>query len=136
MTDIKWEPKREWWLKGTNFLVQVNHHTTLDDNRVKNLWNVYVFIYPKHPHFKEFNGEDMRQDACTILPMHWGPSYHCAHYNEKHEITAHQVGCDYDHLHDDCFTRCEPDDHYPNGEVFRDALELFEWMKNKAEVVV
>jgi hypothetical protein len=136
MSEIKWEPKREWWLKGKDFMVQVKHHTTLDDDRVKNLWNVYVFVYPKHPHFKDFIGVNMWQDACTILPMHAGPTYYRPHFDEKHEVTAHQVGCDYDHLHDDHFTRYLPDEHYPNGEVFQDALQLFEWMKNKSEVPV
>ena len=133
MNEIKWEPKHEWWAHGKDFLVQVKHHTRAEDDRFANLWNVYVFIYPKHPHFANFEGENMWQAACTNLPLHTGPSYHRIHYNEKQEITSHQIGCDYDHLHDDDYRRCEPKDQFPNGQVFDDAKALFEWMTERAQ---
>ena len=126
---LEWAPKREWWLEGENFMVTVRHHlVTYDRHEGANRWNVYAYIYPKHWHFPAFNGENMLQSACTDLPLHWGPSYHRAHRDEKGGVTAHQVGCDYAHIHDSRYKRSEPEDQFSNGAVFRDAQDLFDWL--------
>lgn len=127
---IEWSPKREWWFNGPDFLVQVKHHIAgFDDDEGRNRWNVYAFVYPKHPHFQAFSGENMMQDACTALPLHRGPSYHRVHYDAKGAVTAHQVGCDYAHIHDERFQKSGPEDQFPNGTVFQDAQDLIQWLK-------
>ncbi len=131
----EWSPKREWWLRGPDFLVVVKHHTVPSDpdSRGHNRWNVYAYIYPKHWHFAAFSGESLFQDAACALPLHAGPSY-CQTHRSESGVTAYQVGSDYDHLHDERYRETTPEDHFPNGTVFRDAEELFEWLSIPKEV--
>ncbi len=127
---LEWNPKREWWLQGTNFLVVVKHHIVkYDEDRGHNCWNVYAYIYPKHWHFPSLGGESLFQDGAQSLPLHAGASYVRAHRDEN-GVTAYQVGSDYDHLYDDRFRQTTPEDHFPNGTVFRDARELFDWLSS------
>lgn len=134
---IEWSPKREWWFNGRDFLIQVKHHISQSSDREgPNLWNVYAFIYPKHPHFAKFQGETIFQDAASEMPFHWNASYCRAHYDAKGAVTAYQVGSDYDHLHDAYYRQSEPEDGKPDSRVLRDAEDLIRWLtiRQAAEV--
>lgn len=131
---MDWKHKDEWKKRGTDFMVVVSRH---EESALAgdgpNRWCVYAYIYPKHPHFKNFDGPRMWQDAASMMPMHGGPSLLNYHRSED-AITSVQVGADYHHHMDDHFT------HYAiKGEayeVFSDADELFQWLENMASAEV
>jgi len=127
-----WNRKELWRKFGANFLVEISRHeeparfpSGCYDEPGPHRWCVYAYIYPKHPHFAAFDGsEDMFQEAACALPLHAGPSFCRKHLNAKGEVTAYQVGADYNHLYDDQFTRSgTPDEAI---QVFNDADQLFE----------
>lgn len=126
----KYEKKDEWWRRGKDFLVQVKRSDVtpygLDDGGQR--WCVYVFIYPKHPHFTEFDGtESMLQPAACALPGHSYPSFCRIHADNKSgSITSYQVGWDYNHLYDQRFTEIATAEDAV--EVFKDAELVFEWL--------
>lgn len=134
----QWEPKREWWRRGENFLVMVKHHTEpvreesgCYDSEGANRWCVYAYIFPKHPHFAAFDGTDtMWQDATTRLPFHGGPSYCRAKYDASGNVDEYKVGADYHHLHDWPFTQAATEQEA--YAVFADAQELFETLQTMA----
>jgi hypothetical protein len=125
---VAWEKKDEWWAHGKNFLVVVKRHelTRTDEWEGPHRWAVYAYVYPKHRHYANFKGEHMWQPAASCMPFHGYPSLLRWHYDERGEPTSVQVGADYNHLHDDRFTRdaTKEDAH----EVFADAEELFRWL--------
>lgn len=132
-------PKREWTRRFGSFNVQVAQHfrdvsetqkafaqsgIPSDDGGYR--WNVYAFIFPQHPLFAEFDqkSDSFGQKVCVSLPFHYGPSYLRRHFNENGEVSCYQVGSDYNHLHDERFTRmAEPIDA---ARVFLDAADLIE----------
>lgn len=64
----EWRESQQWRRQGKTFTVEVYHYVepgepTYDDGRHR--WNVYAYIYPGHPHFANFKGPDMWQDAAT-----------------------------------------------------------------------
>lgn len=131
-----WEKKDEWWKHGKDFMVVVKHHTVKVDEAAcydsdkGHRWNVYAYIYPKHPHFANFEGPQMWQDASTMMPFHGGPSL-LKYPMFDGKVTAVQVGSDYSHLHDWTFTQAESkEDAY---EVFADAEELFNWLQERSK---
>ena len=86
-------------------------------------WNIYAYVYPKHPHFTKFDGLDMRQPAANELPMHGGPSFLRWHYGDDLKPVSVQVGCAFTHLHDECFSFYS--DRSQACEVFAWAESLF-----------
>ena len=131
MSDLsKWAKMNEWWQHGKDFLVVVKHHTVtlspIDVYQGVHRWAVYAFIYPKHRLFNSFEGSDMFQPATAEMPLHGGCSYLRWHIADDGSKTAVQVGCDYNHLHDEKFT------HYADAEdaqqVFADADRLFDFL--------
>jgi hypothetical protein len=135
MSEIKWEPKREWWHHGKNFLVVVKHHISQSESgRAPNRWNVYAYIYPKHWHFQEIKSESLYQDAAIAMPFHCGASYVRRHLSED-GVSAYQVGSDYDHLGDDRICESSPEDQCPSGEVFQDADRLIAWLSREAATI-
>ncbi len=135
-TDMtNWRQSEEWKREGRGFLVVVKHYTIpvqsgWDDSDGRNRWNVYAYIYPKHPNFAAFSGPDMWQDAATEMPFHAGPSLLRWHYDDDKKPTSVQVGSDYSHLHDDYFSHyATPQDA---AEVFSDAAQLFDWLTKRA----
>ena len=130
MADMeKWNHKDEWKQRGKNFMVSVSRHSVKSDEHAPHRWCVYVYIYSQHPHFKNFSVNAMWQDAASMLPLHGGPTFLRWHFDESGNapVTV-QVGCDYNHLYDDNFTRsATPNEAY---EVFSDAQTLFDWMAN------
>ena len=124
----------EWKLEGKDFLIVVRHYTSYvmsgyESEDGGNRWNVYAYIYPKHKHFSKFSGPHMWQHAASMMPLHGGPSFLHWHYDDEHKPTSVQVGCDYNHLHDDAFT------FYANqesaDEVFGDARALHAWLESE-----
>lgn len=141
MTTAKqeWRHKDMWSMRGKDFMVQVSRHgepmpesmrSYCYDEEGEHRWCVYAYIYPKHPHFAKFKGDQMWQEAATCLPLHAGPSYLRYHYDEDRKVTSVQVGADYNHLHDTHFTRYETREQA--AEVFQDADDLFEMLAAKA----
>jgi hypothetical protein len=127
-----WGHRDEWKCFGRNFLVTVKRHPEPvrdDDFRGPNRWCVYAYVYPKHPLFAEFKGNDMWQDAANAMPLHGGPSLLRWHRDDEGAPMSVQVGADYDHLHDERFTHCATQDDA--AEVFADADELFEYLKTR-----
>ncbi len=130
----QWSHKDLWVRRGTNFAVEVTRHSahplSVSDYEGPNRWAVYAYIYPKHPHFANFDGPHMWQDAALQLHFHGGPSL-LEYPMYEGKVTSIKVGADYHHLHDDHFTRYStPADAY---EVFSDADELFEQLQQRAD---
>ena len=125
-----YKQSESWKRQGKNFLIEVKHYieeTTQYCER-EHHWNVYAYIYPKHPHFAKFDGtEKMWQDAASALPLHAGPSFCRIHVDHKTgAYCSYQVGSDYSHLHDDHFSHyATPNEAY---KVFEDADHLFDWL--------
>lgn len=131
MNDLmdNWKKKELWKRDGRDFCVEVSRHEALEGLGLgPNRWAVYCYIYPQHPHFKEFNGPSIWQEATEVLPLHGGCTflrYHIA--DDKHRsVTSIQVGADYNRLHDEGYTFC--DDPGSAYQVFRDADELYGWL--------
>lgn len=133
-----WRHADRWNKRGKDFMVEVYHYTEevreatswYGDGEGPHRWNVYAYIYPKHPHFASFvRGEGMWQEAASMLGFHGGPSFlEFPQYDDK--VTCVKVGCDYNHLHDDHYTRCETKDEA--WSVFSDAEQLFEKLTHLA----
>lgn len=126
-----WDHKDEWRKHGKDFLIVVSRHNGRPDEMEgtgAHRWCVYAYIYPKHPHFANFDGPHMWQDATEGMPLHGGASLlEYPMYDGK--VTSVKVGADYHHLYDD-FT------HYATkeeaSEVFYDADRLFAWLQERA----
>lgn len=136
-TEQTWSHKELWHKRGKSFNVEVSCHETPLSPISPELgiyrWCVYAYIYPAHPHFLTFDGTDyFFQDACAILPLHGGvignASYLRYHYTQDGKTSCIQVGADYNHLHDERFTRMSPNEA---NEVFFDAELLFQWLTDK-----
>ncbi len=125
-----WKHKDLWSRRSDYFCVEVSRHTSHSDfiERGENRWCVYAYIYPTHPHFKNFSGSDMWQEASTVLPLHGGPSMLRWHKDVAGHVTSIQVGADYDHDGDEWFADCATADDA--STVFWDADELFKWLEN------
>jgi len=132
-----WDHKDEWRKRERSFLVTVTRHSepvreesACFDARGEHRWAVYAYIYPGHPRFARFaRDQGMWQEAASELPFHGGPSLlEFPEYDGK--CTCVKVGADYDHLHDESFTR------YATREdawrVFSDAEDLYERLRGEA----
>ena len=137
MTDLTlWRHVEHWHREGPDFFIRVSHHTRGtwrealpfgSDPDGGQLWCVYAFIYPNHPHFAAFDGtEDMWQEATYAMPLHGGCTFCELHCGPDGKQLSYQVGADYSHLHDDHFTRMRTPDEA--AAVFRDAEKLFDWL--------
>jgi len=137
---MDWKHKDMWSIRGKDFMVQISRHgepaheerTGCYDEEGPHRWCVYAYIYPKHPHFAAFKGTDLWQEAAGVLPLHAGCSFLTYHRGDEGQILSVQVGCDYNHLYDDRFTRqATKDEAY---EVFEDAEQLVAQLTNMVEV--
>lgn len=126
-----WNHKDSWQNRGKNFMVEVYHYTEVQSelsmvycDSGPHRWNVYAYIYPKHPHFDKFDrGDGMWQGAASMLDFHGGPTF-LAFPQFNDEVTCVKVGCDYNHLHDSYYTRLETCEDAE--DVFADAQRLFD----------
>lgn len=127
-----WTHKDIWKQSGKHFLIEISRHfRDAPEGEGQNLWAVYAYIYPKHPHFANFDGDGMWQDAASAMPGHSYPSYFRRHEIDG-KVTSMQVGWDYNHLHDDHYTYMATADDA--GSIFYDADQLFAWLEAKNEV--
>lgn len=135
MDGLKWKHADEWKCHGKDFIVMVHRHHSESPqyhqpfaDEGPHRWCVYAFIYPKHPHFAEINGDDWHQESVCRMPLHCGVSYLMRHWDGEHN-TSVQIGCDYNHIDDNRYTHMETkDDAAP---VFRDAEKLFRWLADR-----
>jgi len=132
--------KQEWKHKGNNFLVEVARWTDTSDRAAKNLlleelkdiipdnhWNVYAYIFPKHPLFEKIINDNLYNYGLD-LPLHWGASYHSWDYDSKGKVVFKKIGSDYQHLNDERFGKyVTADDAW---EIFKDADELIEFINS------
>jgi len=133
-TKIEWKKKQEWQRYGKDCLVTIVHtyQSTGFEDRVfedwegvgGHRWHVYAYIYPNHPSFSTYKGEYLWQEATQNLPLHRGASYLRSHYRENGSVSSIQVGADYNHIGDNCFTRQGTKEEAE--VVFSDAEELLE----------
>lgn len=135
-----WKHKDIWKKHGTDFLVEVSRHSEpgskINDREGPHRWCVYAYIYPKHPHFAKFSGNNLWQDATSELPGHNYCSYLKYYRGDDGSITSIQVGWDYHHDGDYIFTHdaCQEDAQ----RQFSDAQELFDRLQalvNRTEQV-
>lgn len=126
---MDWIQKKEWKKTGTNFVVVVSRYESYENEYTgKYRWCVYGYIYPDHPHFKKFEGDDLYQDAAKEMPLPAGATSIRYHFGDHSDVTSIQIGADYHHINDNRFTF-----YYTKEEaatVFDDAGELFEWLEN------
>ena len=128
----EWDQSHAWQRRGKGFLIQIKHSTrTRSEIDIAmgegvNIWNIYVYIYPNHSLFDSFDIDGgMWQEAASSLIMHGSPSYFTAHkadLSDVNKITAFQIGCDYNHLHDENYTFMDVDQI---DSFKRDAGRLF-----------
>ena len=120
-----WKHKDEYKKEGDKCAVVVSRHTGYDD--AEHRWCVYLYIYPGHPRFDQFNPDgDM-----------WSqPHYDChsyvslfkVHRRDSGEVGSYQLGWDYNHDGDHRFSEYATADQA--GSVFWDAERLFEEANN------
>lgn len=120
--------KEVWRCNASTFSVEVVHWTSVVRCKAEgpHRWNVYANLSEKHPRFALIKGHDMWQPAANALPLHRGCTWlerSKTRYGE--EI---QVGSDYSHLYDDCYTHAADETHAAAKRVFTDALELFDFL--------
>lgn len=133
--------KTIWLHKGKDFTVEVvvwrNPEqvipVNLSDIVPQYHWNVYAYIFPKHPMFEQIIKEDLF-DYGTDIPLHWGASYHQWKYDKNNSVLCKKIGCDYQHLHDDRFGRYATKEEA--WEVFRDADSLIEFMNERIKSAI
>jgi len=134
-TQKPWRKSEQWRRQGEGFVVEVYHcieqgPESYDDGRHR--WNVYAYIYTDHPHFKNFSGPAMWQDAATAMPLHAGPSFLRWFYDDDgKKAVSVKVGSDYHHLGDDHYSFIGTEAEA--SSVFADAAELFDWLAARQE---
>lgn len=134
VSDPNWKAKEVWTLRrGDKFTIEVVHQyrepmpeslALLGERDGGHRWNVYAYIYNKHPHFHQFDGVSMFQQAAADLHLHSGPSLFAYHYYASGEIASVQVGCDYQHWNDEQYTFMA--DAESAASIFADARRLFD----------
>jgi hypothetical protein len=133
--NMEWEHRDLWVLRHKNFAVEVSRHIAQAHEELDlgpNRWCVYVYVYPTHPLSGSIDLDGgMWQNSLADFPLHAGCTFFKVHQQFKGEVASVQIGCDYNHYEDDCYshmaTKAEA------SSVFRDAEELFVWMLAKVE---
>lgn len=128
---MNWNSEK-WQQKGENFTVEIKHwkspgididthEKTIDDR-----WNVYAYIFPKHPIFDEIKNDDLFLQHEIEELFHWGLSYHKWNYDADGAVYSKTLGSDYQHLHDSY----EKTSDIENTPTQFDANRLFEYLKS------
>lgn len=130
-----WNHKQEWKKPGTNFAIVVSRHEVDAGipyyEQGKYRWCVYAYIYPKHWLFTMFDKAlGMFEQPTDDMPLHWGVSFFQAHECDG-VVTSYQVGCDYNHLHDNHYTFIETESEA--SSIFNDAMRLFDYLKSEVQ---
>ncbi len=131
-----------WFLKNHNsFSVEVVHwsrqgrlnmHGDFDRNLITHCWNVYVYVSPNHPVFKELVIDDSSHESLNEL--HCGSTYCEWRYDENGNPIVKKYGSDYMHLGDEGFEECDGIEHFKSNEIFNDAIRLYEVFNKLKEV--
>lgn len=108
-----------WQRRGKDFTVEI-----VCTENARYSWSIYAYIYPDHWLFQQFNGESFWQPATEDLPLHGGVTFMRCHEHGG-SIDSYQVGCDYQHLHDDRYGLMGPGD---NSQFTYDADKLFKYL--------
>ncbi len=132
-----WIHRDRWYRVGKNFRVEVEHATEepLPSGCFRgegpHRWFVYAYIYPPHPRFKTFTGNDISQDATRELELHGG----CTFFRRLHDVDGAplsiKVGADYHHAWDEPYTHAA--DPGTSG-VLSDAQCLFDDLSRESVV--
>jgi len=97
------------------------------NNHIDNLrWDVYAYIYPKHPIFDEIESDNLFLEHNITGQFHWGLSYHEWNYDKEGAVYSKKLGSDYSHLHDTYERICDIN----LTPTERDAENLFEYLTN------
>ena len=130
--ETEW-PMQTWRRRTTHFSIEVVRRTRQREvdgdpyeRRGPYLWTVYAYIYPPHWLFSSFSGNNHWQPATDDMPLHGGCTFLEYHWKQGETglvVSAVQVGCDYNHLHDVDYTY-DADGVTP----FRDAKTLANWL--------
>lgn len=127
----EWKHKDEWTIRRTGFCVVVSRHEVEPDSvtqRGPNRWAIYVYVYPSHPMFPKLGDKSgIFGDPQNEIPFHCGCSYYKAHRGDEGDITSYQIGCDYDHLYDECFSLDYTKDQA--AVQFSDAAGIIKYME-------
>ena len=142
-------------LPSTYFSVELTCHLGVEDDWTGPFrWCLYAHIFPSHPLYAELGAEDSADEGTVplwstvvqSLPFHKGASY--AAKCVERTSAYWKLGSDYNHLHDDYFTRLSPEilqshslltkeaqdyaelPHY--ADLLRDAQLLFEALERMA----
>lgn len=135
--NYNWVKHERWWLRGSNFTIEVIHSDLGRDQRNSDdgghRWCFYAFIYDDHPHYDNFTENDMSQEACRMLPMHSYPSYFErleSHRSGRLMVTKSvKVGCDYNHYGDEHYTYVDTEESAKLNGIFDDAQRLYDWLE-------
>ena len=127
-----WKHKDVYTLNGTNFAVEVVRWNFYPINNPEtnnnNVWNLYVYIYPKHPAFAKYQDKD----NADRIPFHGGCTLYQVHNNPvTNDITSIQIGCDYNHYMDHHYQ--EMNTMEDASSIFWDAEQLFNMFENYTE---
>ena len=128
MSDFNYQGKQKVWKReGSNFLVEVKRWRP---GYGENIWNIYVYLYPKHPLF-----EKSEDGICNSqIDFHGGCTHSWFSYDKDGDARVKEYGCDYAHYGDGRFGRMKTkEDAY---EIFNDAREIYEYLSNHIVEVV
>jgi len=124
--------KREEWhrmCKDARVVIrhmEISSDMDLCDGRGPHRWYVYAYVYNLHHLFPLLPTDSLRQLPLRDMPLHCGVCFVTHHWDSTGETCGCvQVGCDYNHLWDEKFTRAEH-----SKEVFSDARILVDWLDN------
>jgi len=122
------------------FCVELRHSlrdgdTRLGEPAALNLWNLYAYIYPGHPKFAalclvgdRFYDSGVREALGDGLPLHGGVTFFHIHRDGDGKACSVQIGCDYNHLHDDRYRRMDDAE-----SMVVDADELHDYLLARLE---
>lgn len=131
----EWKHRDLWALRHEGFTVEVSRHVEHAHEELSlgpNSWCVYVYVYPEHPLFESIDlNEGIWPAVLANFPLHEGCSFFWVHQEFGGKVTSVQIGCDYNHYGDNCYTHMAT--KAEASSVFRDAEELFDWMLAKVE---
>lgn len=125
---IDWAHKDIWTHRTRTFAVEVSRHsTTRLDGEQEHIWCVYAYVWKDHPAFLLFNKDESPFNQPSF-DVHSYPSYYRPHINKDGDVTAHQIGWDYNHDGDSHYLECATKDRA--GSVFWDAQKLIKQLED------
>ena len=125
---IDWRHKDVWSHRTNSFCVEVSRHDGPKlDGTIENIWCIYAYVWKTHPAFKLFNKDESPFNQ-PAFDVHSYPSYYRPHINKDGEVTAHQLGWDYNHDGDSHYLELKTKDQA--GIVYWDAQNLIKQLED------